>query len=169
MPVLFVNYRVQEQPGYATLLHRELAQQFGANSVFLASRSIHAGDDFVHEVFDSLRRSAALIAVIGPRWQEFHGAGPFDWVHREIAEAFKLDIRVIPVLIEDAELPAADALPDDIVALSSCQYVRLRHYSIDADLAQLAYELRRTLPALREQHGDSVAEGKPTVFRSANE
>jgi hypothetical protein len=51
MPIVFVNYRVQEDPGYATLLHRELTQRFGVDSVFLASRSIRAGDDYTHEVF----------------------------------------------------------------------------------------------------------------------
>jgi O-acetyl-ADP-ribose deacetylase (regulator of RNase III) len=166
VPVVFVNYRVLEQPGYATLLYRELAHRFGRESVFLASRSIHLGDDFVREVFDNLRRCQVLLAVIGPRWLEF-GGGKFDWVHREIAEAFKLGIRVIPVLLEDAELPDEAALPEDIKALRRCQHVRLRHYSIDADIAKLVDELRGKLPALREP-GDRVADGPPVVFRLAS-
>lgn len=141
MPAVFVNYRVLEQPGYATLLHRELAARFGADRVFLASRSLRAGDDFEAEVFARLRRSQVLLAVIGPRWLEFTGDPGTDWVLREIAEAFALGLRVIPVLIEDAELPAD--LPAPIAALARCQYVRIRHYSVDSDIEVLVSELRR--------------------------
>lgn len=168
MAVVFVNYRVQEQPGYATLLHRELVQTFGEDAVFLASRSIRLGDDFVHEVFGNLRQSDVLLVVMGAHWLEFgdigHSGTPgtdFDWVHREIAEAFMLGSRVIPVLVEDAELPSEAALPDDIAALSRCQYMRLRHYSIDSDLAQLVSELGRSTPALL----GSVADGRPSHYR----
>lgn len=141
MPAIFVNYRVLEQPGYATLLHRELAARFGADRVFLASRSLRAGDDFVAEVFAHLRRSQVLLAVIGPRWLDFAGDPESDWVLREIAEAFALGLRVIPVLIEDAELP--ENLPPSVAALARCQYVRLRHYSIDSDIGVLVQELQR--------------------------
>jgi O-acetyl-ADP-ribose deacetylase (regulator of RNase III) len=169
LAVVFVNYRVQEQPGYATLLHRELVQTFGEDAVFLASRSIRLGDDFIHKVFGNLRQVAVLLVVIGAHWLEFGDIGQsgtpgadFDWVHREIAEAFRLGIRVIPVLVEDAELPSEAALPDDIAALSRCQYMRLRHYSIDADVAQLISELDRSTPALRDHRG--MAEGQPTHY-----
>lgn len=141
MPTVFVNYRVLEQPGYATLLHRELAARFGADRVFLASRSLRAGDDFEAEVFARLRRSQVLLAVIGPRWLEFAGDPGTDWVLREIAEAFALGLRVIPVLIEDAELP--DDLPASVAALARCQYVRVRHYSVDSDIEVLVSELSR--------------------------
>ncbi len=140
MPTVFVNYRVLEQPGYATLLHRELAQEFGTDRVFLASRSLRAGDDFVQEVFAHLRRSQVLLAVIGPRWLDYTGDPDQDWVLREIAEAFELGIRVVPVLVEDAVLPAG--LPAGVEALHRCQYVRLRHYSIDSDIAALVTHLR---------------------------
>jgi O-acetyl-ADP-ribose deacetylase (regulator of RNase III) len=166
--VVFVNYRVQEQPGYATLLHRELAHRFGTDAVFLASRSIRPGDDFVREVFDNLRQSDVFLALIGTQWLEFsgHRNAQFDWVHWEIAEAFRLGIRVVPVLIEDAELPDETALPDDIAALRRCQYVRLRHYSVEADLALLINELAATTPALRDSRdSDAVAAGEASVFQ----
>lgn len=145
MPSVFVNYRVLEQPGYATLLHRELALAFGADRVFLASRSLRAGDDFVEEVFSQLRRSQVLLAVIGPRWLDHTGDPGTDWVLREITEAFALGIRVVPVLVEDAELPTD--LPAGVEALTRCQYVRLRHYSVDSDIAALVTHLRGIIAA----------------------
>ena len=162
MAIVFVNYRVQEQPGYATLLHRELAGRFGADAIFLAAQSIRPGDNYVHVVFDNLRECQVLLTIIGAQWLEFRGAGPFDWVHRELAEAFALGIRVVPVLVEDAELPPEAELPQDIAALSRCQYVRLRHYSIEADLAQLIGQLTAMTPALTDR--GAVAAGPTLLF-----
>jgi O-acetyl-ADP-ribose deacetylase (regulator of RNase III) len=147
--VVFVNYRVREQPGYASLLHRELAQRFGAERVFCAAQSIHAGDDFVDEVFATLRGCEVLLALIGPSWADLLGDPADDWVYREIETAFAADIRVIPVLLDDAEMPAPERLPAGIAALARCQGVRLRHYSTDSDLARLIEELHRAAPSLR--------------------
>lgn len=155
-PIVFINYRVQEHPGYAILLQRELTQRFGEGSGFLAPTSVRAGDNFVREVFDRLQQSQVLFALIGQRWLEFHssphdyyGFGPdHDWVHHEIAEAFRLRKRVIPVLIDDAELPAESSLPPDIAGLATCQAVRLRHDSVETDLNGLFAELVRAVPSL---------------------
>ncbi|SMD27475.1 macro domain-containing protein [Kibdelosporangium aridum] len=155
---VFVNYRVREQPGYATLLHRELAARLGPDRAFLASRSIRPGDDFVTTVFDTLRRCDVLLAVMGPQWIEFLTDPERDWVHREIQEAFSCGLRVIPVLVEDAELPDAELLPGGIAALARCQAVRIRHYSIDSDLDRLIRELGRTT-------GNIAAPDGPVEFR----
>lgn len=152
MPVVFINYRVREQPGYATLLYRDLTQRFGENAVFMAARSIRVGDNYVDAVFDNLRQCEVMLVVMGSRWLESARTGPFgfDWVHREIAAAFGLGLRVVPVLIEDAEVPDPVTLSTGIAALARCQFVRLRHYSLDIDLAHLAAELRQTTAALRQ-------------------
>lgn len=114
--------------------------------MFLSARSIRAGDNYVSTVFDNLRRCEVLLAVMGPDWLAHARPGHlgFDWVHREIAEALDLGIRVIPVLLDDASLPDPAALPARLTPVAGCHYVRLRHYTLDADLAHLAAELRRT-------------------------
>jgi O-acetyl-ADP-ribose deacetylase (regulator of RNase III) len=149
MPVVFVNYRVREQPGYATLLHYAIAEEFGGEQVFFASRSIAAGEDFVREIFASLRRCQVLLALIGPNWLDYLGDSDDDWVQRELREAFSSGVRVIPVLLEGAALPAEHELPAGITALARCQSLRLRHYSIEGDLGQLFSELRRVAPSFR--------------------
>jgi hypothetical protein len=161
MPEVFVNYRTCEDPGYATLLYRELGRRFGTDSVFLAARSIRAGDDYVREAFDRLRECSVVLALIGSRWSV---ADERDWVRREIAEALSSGIRVVPVLIEDAELPAVAQLPDDIAGLVRCQAVRLRHYSFETDLEALAVELLALAPALRLRAAGGMADGPPVSF-----
>jgi hypothetical protein len=172
MPIVFVNYRVQDEPGYATLLHRELTRRFGLDSVFLASRSIRAGDDYTREVFARLAECEVLLALIGPRWTELLDRDKkTDWVRREIAEAFTAGLRVVPVLMEEADLPGESRLPADIASLARCQAVRIRHYSFDTDLFALLDELRRLVPSLAQRMGwpDAVAEGESVLYRVARD
>src|SRR5262249_19632684 len=142
--------------GYAALLDRALAERFGPETVFRDSRSVRPGDDFVQEIFSSLRSSTAVLAVIGPGWvvgARSAGRGPdvhyYDWVHQEIAEAFARGVRVIPVLVEDADLPREGDLPADIAALSRCQAVRIRHSNIEDDLERIVNAVSRLLPDRR--------------------
>jgi O-acetyl-ADP-ribose deacetylase (regulator of RNase III) len=169
MPSVFINFRGHSQAGFAALLDRELSQTFGPDAVFLSSRSIRPGDDFVTEILRNLRQCRVLIAVIGPDWLT-HGtvAGgedpQNDWVRREIAEAFVQGIRVVPVLVEDAPLPTEAQMPADISALSRCQYLRLHHRSFDYDLARVAAELRRLLePSPTSADGMTEAPAGPAA------
>lgn len=146
--MVFLNYRVREQSGYASLIYRELAQRFGAERVFMASRSLRPGDDFTERILATLRRCDVLLAVMGSRWLTHLGDYTDDWVRREIREAFEAGLRVIPVLIEGTDPPVFGDLPDDIAKLARCQYVRVRHHSLDTDLAHLVSELLQVAPAL---------------------
>jgi hypothetical protein len=55
---------------------------------------------------------------------------------------------VIPVLTEQTEIPARAELPDDIAALSRCQYRRLRYREPTADLARIVADLTSLEPTL---------------------
>lgn len=162
MVAIFVSYRVRDEPGYATLLQRELAQRFGFGQVFLAARSIDLGDNFADVIHHTLAQCQILLAVIGPNWLSGLGKQQEDWVQLEIGEAFARGMRVIPVLIEDVEMPHATELPAAIAALSRCQHLRLRHYSIDTDLARLVEQLTAVLPVSRDSE---PAIGGPVWYR----
>jgi NB-ARC domain len=104
-----------------------------------------------------VRSASVLLAVIGSRWHvssdtaETRGRDrDVDWVEREIAEALKHQVRVIPVLVGDTQVPAEVDLPIDIRPLARCQYVRLHHRNVDYDVARLVDELVDLIPALAE-------------------
>lgn len=152
-PLIFVNYRVQENAGYARLLYNELTRRFGRGSVFMAAASIRAGEDWRQEVLERLDQCEVVLAVMGSRWLRFRssprgygGFGPgHDWVRYELAEAFRQRKHVIPILVEDAEVPTGDQLPKDIAQLATRQGVRLRHYGFEADLAAIVAGLVEAL------------------------
>ncbi|WP_162795627.1 toll/interleukin-1 receptor domain-containing protein [Nonomuraea lactucae] len=154
MAGVFINYRGLDN-AWAVLLDRELNRRFGEDVVFRAGRSIRPSEDFAERLLAAVRKSDILIAVIGPRWLTAASRSgrrllddEKDWVRREIAEAFRCGIPVLPVLVEDAAFPPEDQLPPDIARLARCQHLRLHHRNADYDIARLVAELHHLVPAL---------------------
>jgi tetratricopeptide (TPR) repeat protein len=152
---VFINYRGADCDTTAALIDRELSARFGSDRVFLDSRSIPAGADFVEELLGRLRNCSVLVVVIGRRWLTLTDAAgqrriddPRDWIRREIVQALSFGLRVIPVLTDDVALPAEADLPDDIAGLSRRQYVPLRRRYASVDLAFLVERITETDPEL---------------------
>jgi tetratricopeptide (TPR) repeat protein len=155
MSGVFINYRGEDSDTAAALIDRELTARLGSDRVFLDSRSIPAGTDFVDELLGRLRACSVLVVVIGPRWLSLTDkAGrrridsPQDWIRREIAEALSRGLLVIPVLTGDATLPTKEDLPEDIAGLSRRQYLPLRHRHTTADLDFLVERITEADPEL---------------------
>ncbi|MEU7321669.1 toll/interleukin-1 receptor domain-containing protein [Streptomyces griseoviridis] len=165
MPVVFVNYRTDDEEGTATLVERELSQRFGDEKIFRASKSISPGSRFPREILTAVRHSSVLLAVIGPRWlgaRSVNGgsalADPKDWIRREILEAFESGVAVIPILVGKAPRLSRSELPDSLAELADCQYRRLNHRNAESDLSRLADDLRRIVPELRGAVADAGQE-----------
>jgi len=149
VPRIFVNYRTGHGEFAAALLDIHLAEVFGADDVFLASRTIEPGRDFADEIFTKLAECTVLLVVVGPGWPDAKDDTgrlkldlPEDWVRREIAAAFDQGITVIPVLLDD--MPRLDScqLPTALAELGRCQAVRLRHTQAGEDLRVIVAALR---------------------------
>src|SRR5262249_42892208 len=148
----FINYRNDDEPFGTALIDHVLSIRFGPDAVFRAAKSIRLGEDYVAALIAGVRRSAVLLVVIGPRWSPpadnlFQPAGSVDWVRLEIAEAFRHNVRVIPVLL-GVDPPAEADLPGDVARLARCQYVRIRHRYNTQDIDYLAQELAALVPCL---------------------
>jgi len=176
MSGIFINYRGDDSQTAAALIDRELTARFGSDQVFLDSRSIPAGSDFVEELLTRVRACSVLLVVIGPRWLIVaDSAGhrriddPTDWVRREIAEALSHGLRVIPVLTGDAALPAETDLPQDIAGLGRRQHVPLRHRYPSLDLAYVVERITEADPelakiaALRQSSAGRVPQQLPAA------
>ena len=98
-----------------------------------------------------------LLAIIGPQWAgAADSAGrrrldsPNDFVRLEIAGALKRHVRVVPVLVDDARLPVAADLPDDLQPLLRRNAAELRDARWDADIEQLLASLERIVKPREE-------------------
>jgi hypothetical protein len=157
---VFINYRTGDGEASAALLDRELSRRFGSDKIFRASKAIPPGEDFERVILKAVRRCDVLLAVIGLHWlgsRDERGRRPIDdpadWTRREILEAFRCGVTVIPVLVGRlTERLRAGDLPAELAELARCQYVRLDHRTAEADLDHLAEVLVKRVPGLRDHH-----------------
>lgn len=154
-PTVFVNYRSSDEPWAAVAVNNELSCRFGDSAVFIDAKSMVPGRDFDKTLLAAVRRSVVLLAIVGRRWlTESDGHGrrlvdqPADWVRREIVEAFRSSVPVIPVLIGEISRLEASALPPALRRLARCPYVRLRHRDFKSDLDRLVTYVSAIEPRL---------------------
>jgi hypothetical protein len=118
-------------------LYDQLVQRFGEDKVFKDLDSMMPGADFAHVIEETVTSSDALLAVIGSEWLSPRLEDPDDWVRLEIAHALAGDVRVVPVLVEGAKMPAPSDLPDDLSGLSHRHAVDLSETGWHAQVAEL--------------------------------
>ena len=151
MPGVFINYRTGDGDEAAALIGERLADRFGAELVFRASRSIPPGADFADELLRAVRSSTVLLAVMGPGWsRDLQLRDEDDWVRREILTAFDQGVQVIPVLKgrKTDRLKQAD-LPAELTRLADVQSLRLDMASATADVNHIGDVLAELVPPLR--------------------
>lgn len=160
---IFISYRRGDDSGFAQALYRRLEAEFPRGSLFMdVDSSIRAGDDFRNVIGERVLRCEVLLAVIGPRWLtalDEHGRldSGNDLTRIEIASALRDNKRVIPVLVNDAEMPRPGDLPDDLKPLSWRNAILLRHARFNADCEALMAELEAALENARLKKVDTNA------------
>ncbi|MBX3319268.1 MAG: toll/interleukin-1 receptor domain-containing protein [Nitrospira sp.] len=128
MSSIFISYRREDSAGWTGRLVGQLKKTFGQDYIFSDIDTIEPGADFTEAITCAVGSCDILLAVIGPRWitetdtnKQRRLDDPADWVRIEIAAALTRKIRVIPVLVGRANMPAAKELPPDIKALAERQ------------------------------------------------
>lgn len=135
---IFISYRRADCDAVAGRLKDRFAQALPDWNVFMDVHSIGAGAEFRGVIERALAQASVFIALIGPRWLSDRIREPDDFVRREIAAALAQDMRVIPVLVNDARMPPEGELPAEIQPLVWRNAVELRHGRFDDDFANLA-------------------------------
>ncbi len=145
---IFISYRRGDSEGQARALSLELANYVGDKAVFMDVDSIALGRDFRQSLHDSLESCDAFLALIGPSWLDSKDAAgkrrlddPTDFVRQEIATALKRNIPVTPVLLQDAQMPAEQSLPDDLKDLAFRNGFELSHTRWRSDVREMAQRL----------------------------
>ena len=155
MPGVFINYRRDDQPGYAGRLADALESAFGADKVFRDIEDIRPGDDFVIALQKQLKGIDVMLVMIGPAWLTACRDGvrrldePKDFVRMEIETGLKSGKPLLPVLINGSVMPAEEDLPASIRALARRQAIVLSDVGWSSDVARLIESVRPFLPARR--------------------
>jgi hypothetical protein len=157
---LFLNYRRDDAEGQAGRLYDRVNAAFPGR-VFRGVSGIDIGVDFARAIQDAIASSRVLLAVIGRQWLtltnergERRMLQPNDYVRLEIATALERKLRVIPVLVDGARMPAADDLPADIQPLVQINAIELTASDYDHLVERLITALESDL-GKRGQQGTS--------------
>jgi hypothetical protein len=165
---VFISYRRDAGAGYAGRIADALVEHFGEDKVFRDIDSLEPGLDFVEAVERAIESSEVLIAVVGKNWLDVTDAAgqkrlenPDDYVRTEIATALKRNIRVIPLLIQEAAMPSARELPDDLAPLSRRNAFVIHDSSWRDDIQRLIAALDRAIKGDRPVTPDEPGAVKP--------
>jgi tetratricopeptide (TPR) repeat protein len=148
MPRLFISYRRSDTQMVAGRLRESLAGHFGDRAIFRDKNSIAPGEDWTKAIKEGLTGGVVVLALIGPRWATAcDEAGhrrlddPADWNRVELEHAFEQRSRVIPLLVDDAVMPAESALPESLKSLARSNALKLRDDDWDSDIDRLVRAL----------------------------
>jgi hypothetical protein len=155
---IFMSYRREYSAYPAGWLFDLLACHFGRRQLFKDSDSIEGGEDFIETITAAVESCDVLLALIGQRWLTVTGqdgrrrlddAG--DIVRPEIEAALARNVRVIPILVDGAQMPPADELPASLAALPRRQALALSPDRFESDTRTLLGVLDQTIAQVQKQ------------------
>lgn len=111
---------------------------------FFDIESIHEGDFPLH-IFENIRRSMNFLLILTPG--ALDRCNDDDWVRKELAEAFRLDKNIIPVICQGFSFP--EELPDDIARIRNIQAILYNSLDFE-DLVE------KTISRLKDSEGKAL-------------
>ncbi len=148
---LFINYRRDDSRADSGRLYDRLAACFPGR-VFRDVASLQPGVEWDDAIARVLGQSDACIVVIGKDWLSITDAlgrrrldDPRDSVRREITVALQRQMRVFPVLVGGARMPAEEELPAELQSLCRRHAIELTEQDWDEDVRKLVKGLEAVL------------------------
>lgn len=156
--LVFISYRHGPTEDFALRIYEKLAVEFGPAGVFLDIKNI-TGGKFWEPLKEALDRSDVFIAVIGEDWLGARRPGEEDWVRKEVDEAIKGNLTIIPVPVRRADMPKKRDIPEiedllrwtdvHIPSLVDFEYFMEKIFKIVQEARKLGHEVRTTRPRAR--------------------
>lgn len=147
VPYVFLSYRRDDSIAHTGRIYDWLTRQLGEQHVFLDNEKIPAGVSFPEFLEARICASDVVLPVIGKVWATVEDPSgvrimqPNDYVRMEIEGAFRLEKRVIPILVGEAKMPKASELPASLAALPTLNAVRIRDDTFSQDFERLVDEI----------------------------
>lgn len=154
---IFISYRRDDARYAAGRLADDLGEHFTPACIFRDIEGIAPGVDFVDTLEQALESCVVMLVLIGHEWLGMRDKAGHrrldladDWIRLEIASALRRRIRIVPVLLEGASLPAEDELPPTLRPLCRRQALELSDRRWPADLEQLV-QMLAAVPGMAQQ------------------
>ncbi len=162
---VLISYRRDDTAGHAGRLYDSLSERFGREQIFIDIAAIEPGVDFSETIAREVGSCDVLLAVIGRQWLTVTDAkgrrrldNPDDYHRLEIQAALERNIRVIPCLVQNAQMPALDDLPEAIqrLALRNALELSDERWSYDVGRLDAAISSVARAKALRPKEEDEA-------------
>ena len=143
---IFLSFRQHDSRVQAVRLYKDLRLRPGDEVIF---DFLFDPVDWVGQLIETVRRSALILVLIGPKWLEIltersaHGETFSDAVHIELLAAFQHRVPLLAVLVEGASPPTPSSLPPEVSQLADMPSVRLRASSWQQDLDGIVEAIER--------------------------
>ena len=132
---------------------------------------IEPGQDFVDAINHSVAEAGVLLVLIGREWMKMTDKSgvprlnnPEDFVHLEILAGLQQKTVIIPVLLADAEMPPAQALPAPLQPFARRNAIEISDSRFHSDVDRLIEAIekifnpqRATVPPIRPEHRNQSA------------
>jgi hypothetical protein len=149
---IFTSYRRADSAAFAGRIADFFSYRYPDVRVFFDVAAIEPGADFVDTIRSRLRSSEVVLAIIGDGWLSATDASgsrrlddPNDFVRLELSMALSLGARVIPILLDNAQMPSQGQLPADLKPLAQCNAEFIRGVAFERDAQHLADFVREYL------------------------
>ncbi|MGK2939700.1 MAG: toll/interleukin-1 receptor domain-containing protein [Solirubrobacteraceae bacterium] len=175
---VFISYRRADARHAAARLRDSLTDL--EHRVWFDIDDIPSAMPYRAQIAAALRQCDVALVVIGPQWLTVSDAeghrrlnDPDDDVRLEIAQALaRTDVTLVPVLVDNAEMPPRGELPPDLQPLCDLNAARLSHeswrYQVQALHATIEVAARRGWSAWGEALGvamlGALVHGVPTYW-----
>lgn len=148
MPRVFVSYRRRDTQQAASALRLLLVEHLTEEVVFLDREDLDWGQGWQRQLDHAIVDRDVIVCLIGPEWEgdAEHTSSrriddPEDPVRREIALAIATGLKVLPVLVDRADIP--DQVPGDIRMMFAEHATPLRSTDYESDFAVILAALWR--------------------------
>jgi hypothetical protein len=169
MTTVFISYRRSDTQDLAGRLGDRLRAVDGISQVFIDVDGIEPGVNFVSKTELALNNSDVCILLIGERWRGVRPDGvtrifeECDYVRQETAAALSGKCFVLPVLANNATMPAVNDLPPDLARLAQLNALSLRHADFQHDIE---YLIKTLLGQTKEGQRKLLRRGQSVVYQT---
>ncbi|MGH2515497.1 MAG: toll/interleukin-1 receptor domain-containing protein, partial [Ktedonobacterales bacterium] len=153
MSTIFISYRRDDSAAACGRIYERLATHFGRDTVFKDVDDLPYGVRFPDYLAEQLRGCRIELVIIGRQWLTLTTPEgirrldiPGDFVRAEIEMGLHNGLVVVPVLVDNASMPYADALPESIRELVEYNGAQVRNDpDFNPDMQRLIRQLERWL------------------------
>jgi formylglycine-generating enzyme required for sulfatase activity len=129
MPKIFISYRRADSQDITDRIHEYMVRHFDEQSVFQDVGNIPFGVDFRAYLHQEIDRCDTVLVIIGHDWARIMQERidqTADIVRIEVEMALQKNKLVIPVLVNDANMPSPPHLPESIHQLCYNNAAKIR-------------------------------------------